>query len=235
MTTTEIMAELAQMGNPATKKVLMKHGAREPFFGVKVEDMKRIQKVVKKNHALALELYATGNSDAMYLAGLIADEGQMTPAQLQTWVEQAYWPMLSEAMVAWVAAESPHGYALARQWIEAPEEHVAAAGWATLASWVSLRPDASLDLPALEQLLGRMAAQIHQAPNRVRYTMNGFVIAVGSYVPALHAQALATARQVGPVTVDSHGTACQVPAAADYIAKVVAKGSLGKKKKAARC
>ncbi|MCU0450573.1 MAG: DNA alkylation repair protein [Bernardetiaceae bacterium] len=235
MTTAEIMAQLAQMGSASVKKVLLAHGAREPFFGVKVGDMKQIQKVVKKNHALALELYATGNSDAMYLAGLIADEAQITPDQLQTWAQQAYWPLLSESTVAWVAAESPHGYHLAQQWIEAPEEHVAAAGWATLASWLSLRPDPTLDLPALAQLLQRVVAQIHQAPNRVRYAMNGFVIALGSYVPALHPQALAAAQQVGPVTVEMNGTACQVPYAPDYIGKVVAKGNLGKKKKTARC
>ncbi len=74
MTTEEIMVELHRYGSEQTKKVLIKHGAREPFFGVKVQDLKKIVKKVKKNHALALELYATGNSDAMYLAGLITDE-----------------------------------------------------------------------------------------------------------------------------------------------------------------
>jgi hypothetical protein len=41
----------------------MKHGAPEPIFGVKFGDLKR----VKKDHQLALGLYSTGNSDAMYL------------------------------------------------------------------------------------------------------------------------------------------------------------------------
>lgn len=74
MTAKEIMAELKALGNENIKKILLKHGVKEPFFGVKIEDMKPIQKKIKKDYALANELYLTGNADAMYLAGLIADD-----------------------------------------------------------------------------------------------------------------------------------------------------------------
>ena len=57
MTVKEVMAELEQYGNESTKKIFMKHGAKEPFFGVKVADMKKIVKKTKKNHELSLELY----------------------------------------------------------------------------------------------------------------------------------------------------------------------------------
>jgi hypothetical protein len=50
MTAQEILDELKSLGNEATKKVLLKHGAREPFFGVKVEDLKKIQKRIKKDY-----------------------------------------------------------------------------------------------------------------------------------------------------------------------------------------
>ena len=99
----------------------MNHGAREPFFGVKVEDLKKIQKRIKVDYQLALDLYDTGNSDAMYLAGLIADDAKMTKKDLQRWVDQAYWHMLSEYTVPWVATGSPHGHDLALKWIEAEE------------------------------------------------------------------------------------------------------------------
>ena len=42
-----------------------------------------IQKKVKKDYQLAKDLYATGNADAMYLAGLIADEDKMTKKDLK--------------------------------------------------------------------------------------------------------------------------------------------------------
>jgi 3-methyladenine DNA glycosylase AlkD len=235
MTAQEIVAELAQLGSPSTKQVLMRHGAREPFFGVKIEDLKKIQKRIKKDHALALELFDTGIGDAMYLAGLIADPRQMKKADLRRWVKQTSWPMVSEYTVPWVAAESPHGVVLAREWIDSPREGIAAAGWATYGSVIAITPDDELDLEEIAELLDRVQAQIHKAPNRVRYTMNGFVIGVGSYVTPLAARAKAVARAIGKVEVDMGGTACKVPDALEYIAKVESRGKQGTKRKTAFC
>src|SRR6516164_8638427 len=105
MAAREIVDELKSMGSESYKKVLLKHGAKEPFFGVKIEYLKKIQKRIKKDYQLALDLFDTGISDAMYLAGLIADDAKMTRKDLQKWVKSACWPMLSESTVPWVAAE----------------------------------------------------------------------------------------------------------------------------------
>ena len=77
MTAESIIEELRPLGSESYKRVMMRHGIREPFFGVKVEDLKKIQKQTKVDYQLALDLYATGNSDAMYLAGLIADDAHV--------------------------------------------------------------------------------------------------------------------------------------------------------------
>ncbi|MFT4640032.1 MAG: hypothetical protein ACI8T1_003357 [Verrucomicrobiales bacterium] len=48
MTPDEILTELESMGRDSIKKMLMKnHGIQEPRFGVKVGDMKKIQKRIK--------------------------------------------------------------------------------------------------------------------------------------------------------------------------------------------
>lgn len=65
--------------------------------------------------------------------------------------------------------------------------------------------------------------------------MNGFVIAVGSYVKSLTDYAVATGKKIGKVEVDKNGTACKVPVATEYISKMKAKGTLGKKKKTVKC
>jgi len=231
MTVPEIMAELQSHGSESIKKVLLKHGVKEPFFGVKIEHLKVIQKKVKTDYRLALDLYATGNADAMYLAGLIADDEKMTVADLQTWVQNAVSNNISEYTVPWVAAGSKYGYELAMEWINAPEEHIAAAGWSTLRDIVSLKPDGQLDVPALKTLLAQVAKTIHHADNRVRQTMNSFLIAVGAYVTVLKDDALATAKEIGTVTVNTNGTACKVPDAAEYILK----RAPAKKKKMVKC
>lgn len=234
MTVKEVMSELEKMGSPAIKKIFTSHGAREPFFGVKVGDMKAIQKKVKKDYELSKALYATGNSDAMYLAGLIADEKKMTRKDLQEWVKGAYWYMISEYTVAWIAAESAHGWELALEWIDDKEPQTACAGWSTLGSLAALRPDEELDIKTLEKLIARVGKELPAAPNRVRYAMNGFLIAVGSYVPALTQKAVDAALKIGKVQVELGGTACKVPSAPEYIGKALARGPV-KKKKTVRC
>jgi 3-methyladenine DNA glycosylase AlkD len=229
-----IVGELEALGSESIKKVLKNHGAPEPLFGVKVGDMKPIQKRIKQDYQLALDLYETGIYDAMYLAGLIADDARMTPQDLDRWVKKA--PiLLATSTVAWVAAGSPHGRALALKWIDARDEHIAVAGWSTLSSLVSIKDDAELDLAELERLLQRVQKTIHQAPNFVRSAMNGFVIAVGAYVSALSDAALRTGEQIGRVSVDVGKTACEIPFAPESIQKVRARGSLGKKRKSAKC
>ncbi|GAB3203291.1 DNA alkylation repair protein [Pontibacter aydingkolensis] len=235
MTTPEIMQQLASLGCETTKNTLIKHGAREPVFGVKVGDLKPIQKKVKKNHMLAIELYATGNSDAMYLAGLIADEKIITKEDLQRWAEQAYWYMLSEYTVAWVAAESKYGFELAKEWIQSDNDRIATAGWSTLSNLGGIKPDTELDLDYLSQQLDLVQENIHSSPNRVRYTMNGFVIAMGAFVPALKDKAKAVAKAIGKVEVNMGTTSCKVPVALPYTEKVEMMGRHGKKKKMARC
>jgi 3-methyladenine DNA glycosylase AlkD len=235
MTAKEIVEELKALGSESTKKTLLKHGAREPFFGVKIEDLKKIQKRIKKDYQLALDLYDTGISDAMYLAGLIADDLKMTKKDLKHWAEKAYWYMLSEYTVPWVAAGSNFGRELALEWIESRKENIAAAGWATLSSLVSIKEDDDLDLAELQKLIERVRKTIHEQPNRVRYTMNGFVIAVGAYVQALTDVARKTGKEMGQVSVEMGGTACKVPFAPDYIKKIEERGGIGKKRKTAKC
>ena len=60
MTANEVLEKLRGMGTESIKKVLRNHGVQEPFFGVKIGDMKKIQKRIKKDYQLALELYDTG-------------------------------------------------------------------------------------------------------------------------------------------------------------------------------
>src|SRR5262245_34809027 len=134
MTAADIVAELECLGNDSYKKVMLNHGAEEPFFGVKIEDLKKTQKRIKKDYQLALDLYDTGVSDPMYLAGLIADDAKMTKKDLKRWAEKAYFPLISEDIVPWVAAESNYGREIALEWIDSKKENIASAGWATFTS-----------------------------------------------------------------------------------------------------
>jgi hypothetical protein len=235
MTAKEIIEQLRPLGAESYRKVLRNHGVQEPLFGVKIEHLKKFQKRIKKDYQLALDLYNTGIYDAMYLAGLIADDLKMTKQDLRHWLDKANCSLLSEYTVAWVAAESAHGRELTLEWIESKKESVAACGWATLIGLVSTKEDAELDVAELKRLLQRVQTTIHQQPDRARHVMNKFVIALGTYVKPLTDAALNTASSIGPVTVHMDGTACKVPDAGEYIRKAQKKGAIGKKRKTTKC
>jgi len=231
----QTMTALEKLGNAQTKKTWLAHGATGALFGVKIGDMKGLLKKIRGRQDLALELYRSGNLDAMYLAGLVADGAKMSRKELEAWVRNARWNMLSEYTVPWVAAESPQAREVARKWIDSKKEHVAAAGWNTWSGIASSRPDAELDLEEVGALLVRVEREIGTAPDRVRYCMNGFVIAVGSAVKPLHSKAKATARKLGKVEVDMGGTACKVPDALTVLQKIESMGRVGQKRTTMKC
>jgi 3-methyladenine DNA glycosylase AlkD len=236
-TVKSILAELKKKGSEKTRAIYARHGmATERVFGVSVAELKTIAKTIKGQQALACDLYETGILDAMYMAGMVADGRQMTKKQLDTWAEGAAgMQMISEYTVPWVTVENADGRELALKWMKSKKEHVAAAGWCTYAGLLAIKPDAELDVGEIEELLKTAAKEIGEAQGRVRYTMNGFVIAVGGYVKPLLKQAKVTAQEIGKVSVDMGDTACKVPVATACIAKIEGAGRVGKKRKTMRC
>lgn len=235
MTAQQIVSEIEPLGTEGYRRVLRNHGITGPLFGVKIQELKKYEKAIKKDYRLALDLFDTGIYDAIYLAGLIADESKMTKGDLRGWLEKAASDVVAEFAVAWVAAEGPHGWDLALEWIDSTDEKAAVVGWGTLSSLVAVKDDAELDIPALRRLLERVKTTILAQPDKVRYKMNGFVIALGSYVRDLADEALRAAEEIGKVKVDMGNTSCKVPFAPDYIRKVASMGRVGKKRRSARC
>jgi 3-methyladenine DNA glycosylase AlkD len=231
----EVMTKLEEMGNEQTRSTWIRHGAQGSVYGVKIGDMKKLVKHVKKNQELVLSLYETGNFDAMYLAGLTVDPKKIEKETLQEWVKKANWYMLAEYTVAGVASESEYALELAREWIKSDDEMIATCGWSTFANYVTITPDDKLDLEEIQKLLKKVEETIHTQQNRVRYTMNSFVMAAGICTTSLSEEARRVAEHVGKVHVDVGNTACKVPYAPEYIEKAIARGKLGQKKKTAIC
>lgn len=124
-----VMQELEALGKERTKKIYISNGAHEPLFGVATGAMKPIAKKIKINQTLAEELYATGNYDAMYFAGIIADPKAMTESDFDRWMNAAYFYMLSDYVVAVTLSESDIAQNVADKWIASDNELRMSAGW----------------------------------------------------------------------------------------------------------
>jgi 3-methyladenine DNA glycosylase AlkD len=230
-----VMQELEVLGKERMKKTYISNGAHEPLFGVATGAMKPLAKKIKKNQPLADQLYATGNYDAMYFAGIIADPMTMTEADFERWMDTAYFYMLSDFVVAVTLAETEFAQVVADKWIASGEELRMSAGWSCYCWLLGNRPDAEFSASKISSMLNQVKDMIHDAPDRTKSAMNNFIYTVGiSYLP-LHDKAVETANIVGPVEIRKDKKKSSILLASENIQKSIDKGMLGFKRKNVRC
>jgi 3-methyladenine DNA glycosylase AlkD len=230
-----VMQELEALGKERLKKMYMSNGAHEPLFGVATGAMKPIARKIKINQPLAEQLYATGNYDAMYFAGIIADPEAMTEADFERWMDGAYFYMLSDYVVAVTLAETDIAQKVADKWLASGEELRMSAGWSCYCWLLGSRPDAQFAESKIANMLEIVEKTIHDSPERTKSSMNNFMYTVGvSYLP-LHDKAVETAKAVGPVEVKRNNKKSSILLASESIQKAAEKGQLGFKRKYVRC
>ncbi|BBI35536.1 DNA alkylation repair protein [Cohnella abietis] len=230
-----VMQELEALGKERTKKIYESNGAHEPLFGVTTGSMKPIAKKIKKNQALAEQLYATGNYDAMYFAGVIADPKAMTEADFDRWIDEAYFFMLSDYVVAVTLAETDIAQEVADKWIASGEELKMSAGWSCYCWLLGSRKDNEFSESKIVNMLEIVANTIRDCPERTKYAMNNFIYTVGVSYSPLHDKAVETAKTVGPVEVKKDKAKSKFLHASENLQKAIDKGQLGFKRKYVRC
>ncbi|WP_214627811.1 DNA alkylation repair protein [Paenibacillus agaridevorans] len=230
-----VMQELEALGKERTKKIYMSNGAHEPLFGVATGEMKPIKRKIKQNQALADELYDTGNYDAMYFAGVIADPKAMTEADFDRWMDSAYFYMVGDYVVAVTLAETDIAQEVADKWIASGDELRMSAGWSCYCWLLGSRPDSEFSRNKLEGLLEQVSQTIHEAPARAKYSMSNFLYTVAVSYKPLHEQAFETAKAVDPVEVQLDNGKSKILQAPANIQKAIDKGQIGFKRKYVRC
>jgi 3-methyladenine DNA glycosylase AlkD len=230
-----VMKELEALGKERIKKTYISNGAHEPLFGVATGAMKPLAKIIKKDQTLAEQLYATGNYDAMYFAGVIADPLIMNEDDFERWIEGAYFYMLSDYVVAVTLAETKIAQIVADKWIASGEELKMSAGWSCYCWLLGNRKDHDFDPNKIADMLDQVEKAIHHSPERTKSAMNNFIYTVGiSYLP-LHEKAVATAKAVGPVEMKRDKKKSSILLASENIQKELDRGKLGFKRKYVRC
>jgi 3-methyladenine DNA glycosylase AlkD len=230
-----VMRELEALGKERTKKMYISNGAHEPLFGAATGAMKPIAKKIKINQRLAEELYTTGNYDAMYFAGIIADPKAMTESDFDRWMDAAYFYMLSDFVVAVTLSESDIAQDVADKWIASGDELRMSAGWSCYCWLLGNRLDNEFSEGKISNMLDIVKNTIYDSPERTKSAMNNFLYTVGiSYLP-LHEKAVETAKEVGTVEVKRDKKKSSFLNAYESIQKEIDKGRLGFKRKYVRC
>jgi 3-methyladenine DNA glycosylase AlkD len=216
MNKTEVIRELKAMGTAQNRKVFAAHGLHGDAYGVSYANLGKLKKKIKQDHPLAEQLWATGNLDARVLATMIADPQQISAKTLDTWVRDVDNHGIAAAFSG-VARRARGAKARTKKWIAARDQWKCTTGWDMLAG---LAESDTFTDDELEDYIEVIEQSIHTAKNRVKYSMNNAVIAIGLR-PKLRKKVIAAAKRIGKVNVDHGTTSCKTPDAVSYIAKTV--------------
>ena len=186
-----VMAALEAAGTAQNRKVYARHGAAEPMFGVSYAALGKIAKTIKTDHALARQLWDTGNHDARVLALRVADPAALDGPLARRWLGDVDNYILAEGLGG-LCAQTPHARELSDSWRDDPDEWPASVGW-----FIVMCTAEDPDVWSVEELRGlqdQIEAEIGERPNRVRHEMNGAMIVMALRDGSLRNSVLAAAR-----------------------------------------
>jgi 3-methyladenine DNA glycosylase AlkD len=191
----EVLAELEAMGSEANRAGMARYGINiEKAFGVSMAAQRPLARKYRRDHALALALWASGYHEARILAALIEDPKQVTPRQMDNWAADfGSWDICDQACMR-VFARTPYVAAKVAKWAKDKREFVRRAAFATVAGYtVSAKeePDAAF-LPFLA-LIEKYSTDER---NLVRKAVNWALRQIGKHTLTLHRPALKLARKL---------------------------------------
>lgn len=216
-TARELLATLGKLGKPQTAAIYKRHGSGDDVFGTLTSEIARLQKKIKIDHALAAQLWRTGNAEARILALLISDPQRLTRADADRLLQEGQIRFLGCYLAA-LLGRSPIGKETMKSWMASSDASAKELGYTLLGVFLKEEPD-SLSDPAAAKILRTIERKIHASPNWVRNAMNSALIAIGVHKTSLRGDALDTAKRIGKVHVDHGETNCTTPDAVAYIEK----------------
>jgi 3-methyladenine DNA glycosylase AlkD len=217
MNAQQILTTLKKLGKPQTAAIYKRHGSGDRVFGVLTSEIARLQKKIKIDHALAMELWKTGIAEARMMALQIADPAKLTAADADRFLEDGPVHFVG-CYLSDLLARSPIADKTMRAWMRSADEESREMGYGILAARLKDDPDSVSDQDA-EKILATIEKEIKQSPNWARYAMNAALIGIGIFKPALREKAIRAAGRIGKVDVDHGETTCTTPDAIPYIKK----------------
>jgi 3-methyladenine DNA glycosylase AlkD len=217
MTLDEALLRLQDSAHPAMWKLNEKNGAAGRQYGVRMGDIRSIAKGIKTDPALGLQLWATGNVDARFLAILILKPKALSLGEVTALVRSNDFTPVSDWFNSYVLKAHPDKETLRDPWMDETHPMLRRAGWSLTAERVNKSPE-GLDLSGL---LDRLEAEMPVAPDVVQWTMNNTLAAIGITHAPLRARALAMGERMGIFRDYPTPKGCTSPFAPLWIGEMV--------------
>jgi len=135
VTCAEIIAELRSRRNARNVAGMRRFGivSSAEQLGIPVTTLRRLSRPLRRNHALALELWESGIFEARMLAALVDDPAQVTRRQMEHWARQCDNWALADACCGCLFDRTVFAEETARAWSKRRAEFVKRCGFVLMA------------------------------------------------------------------------------------------------------
>ncbi len=197
----EVMAHLRALANADNVAGMARYGIRPKTetLGISVYTVREIAKEIRRDHALALQLWDSGVHEARLLAGMIADPRQMTPAGMDRWAATFdSWDIVDQTCSN-LFDQTPYAHQKAFEWAAREEEFVKRAGYVMMAALAVHDKDAPDS--AFEAFFPVIVAGATDERNFVKKAVNWALRNIGKRNQALNRAAIVLAREIQTMPV----------------------------------
>jgi 3-methyladenine DNA glycosylase AlkD len=215
----EVLRVLESKGQPRVRALNVRNGAPENQFGVQLGEIRALAREIRTNHPLGLQLWQSGNADAMLLATLILKPRLLSAEEVEAMAVSVTFTQLADWLMTHVIRQHPAIEALRVRWMEADHPMLSRAGWSLTALRVARDPE-GLDPAAL---LARIEREMPAAPAPAQWTMNGCLAEIGIRFPEHRERAIGIGERLGLYRDYPVSKGCTSPFAPIWIREMVAR------------
>ncbi|UCH09163.1 MAG: DNA alkylation repair protein [Fidelibacterota bacterium] len=191
----EIVDLLRSRGTQENLAGMARYGIRtDRSFGVKAADIKDLARQHKRNHALALDLWATGYREARILAAYIADPKAFTPQLMDAWVADFDSWDICDTTTNQLFRYHPHAYDKALEWSRSERLFTRRAGFALMAG-LALKTS-KLEDNAYQPFFQRIQTVATDQRNMVKKAVNWALRQIGKRNKVLNTRAITVAEEI---------------------------------------
>ena len=213
MDVASVMSQLAQMGNVSRQRVLRKLVPDVECFGVLLGPLRKWAKKDGPQHAVAMELWETGNADAQVFAGMLLDPTALTEEEAVGLVARAVHPAAITEVTAQLG-QTDLAEGLRARWLAAPGEYERRSAW-MLTAWRVNKKKAPLE--EATALVDQIEVELGVAPASVQEPMNMALCFIGIEYDELTERCLEIGHKLGVYRNYKVSKGCISPFAPSWI------------------
>ena len=195
-TAAEIIAQLRTLRSPRDAEGQRRFGIapRGEHLGIRAPVLREIARRHRRDHALALELWAAGLHEARVLAALIDDPARVTRAQMEQWARECDNWGVTDACCCVLFDRTEFAIEKAHQWSRRRAEFVKRGGFVLMAGLAVHRKE--LPDEVFVEFLPVIRREATDGRNFVKKAVNWALRQIGKRNPRLRRAAIAEARRI---------------------------------------